>query len=136
MDVVGVQPNVVAMTSDAISAPEHEHSDAWPHDDTHHVIAAFALLLLERGVETIEGLSVRLSEYVARGLIDGQGLDRLISNLEGTGLIESRGVSDSTGRTYRLTASGRTFVDDWARIMRDRRRLSRSFLALYDRTDE
>jgi hypothetical protein len=135
LDIVGVHPSVVGMTSDAISAPEHEHSDAWPHDDTHHVVAAFALLLFERGVETIEGLSVRLSEYVARGPIDGQGLDRLIANLERTGLVESRCVS-STGRTYRLTASGRTFVDDWARIMRDRRRLSRSFLALYDRTDE
>ena len=124
------------MTSDTFSPPEHEHSDAWPHDDTHHVVAAFAMLLLERGVETVEGLSARLTAYVAGRSIDSKGLDRLIASLEHAGLIESRPVSGSTQRTYRLTASGRTFVDDWAWIMRDRRRISRSFLALYDRADD
>lgn len=125
------------MTGEAISAPEHEHSDALPHDDTHHVVAAFALLLVERGAETFEEVSARLGELqIARASIDRDSLGRMLGNLERAGLITSREASELPGHVYQLTASGRAFINDWALIMRDRRRLSRSFLALYDRADE
>lgn len=125
------------MTGGATSAPAHEHDDAWPHDDTHHVVAAFALLLVERGAETIEEVSARLSELqVARASIDPDSLARMIADLERAGLVARAEGSELRGHGYRLTASGRTIVNDWALIMRDRRRLSRSFLALYDRADE
>ncbi len=125
------------MAGNAITAPRHEHSDAWPHDDTHHVIAAFALLLVERGAETLELVAARLGELqVARGTLDRETLGRIIGDLEREGLLASRAGPGVSEGTYDLTARGRAFVNDWALIMRDRRRLSRSFLALYDRVDE
>lgn len=137
LQALGARPRVFDMPSEAITAPVHEHDDAWPHDDTHHVVAAFALLLVERGAETFDAVSARLSELqVARGTVDRESLGRVIGNLERAGLLASREASASTERAFELTASGRAFVNDWALIMRDRRRLSRSFLALYDRVNE
>jgi DNA-binding PadR family transcriptional regulator len=122
------------MTSELREQPVREHSGAWPHDDSHHVVAAFALLLFERGVETTEQLSARLTQLqVVRGRIEPESLARLIEDLETTGLIARR---EGTTVAYELTPAGRTVVDDWAAIMRDRRHRARTFLALYDRSDE
>lgn len=122
------------MVSESFEWPAREHSGAWPHDDRHHVIAAFALLLFERGVQTTEQLSARLTQlHVVQGRIDPDSLDRLLEDLETTDLIARRtGTTDG----YELTPAGRTVVDDWVAIMRDRRHLTRAFLALYDRADE
>lgn len=122
------------MVSESFEWPAREHSGAWPHDDRHHVIAAFALLLFERGVQTTEQLSARLTQlHVVQGRIDPDSLDRLIEDLETTDLIARRtGTTDG----YELTPAGRTVVVDWVAIMRDRRHLTRAFLALYDRADE
>lgn len=125
------------MTSDVFVRPEHEHSSAWPHDDTHHVVAAFALLLFERGVKTTDQLSARLTQLqVVRGRIAPDSLASLIEDLESTGLIVTREAADQPAVSYELTAAGRVIVDDWVAIMRDRRHLTRTFLALYDRSDE
>ena len=78
-----VRAKVMGMTSDVVGRPAHEHGSAWPHDDTHHVVAAFALLLLERGVKTIDELSADLTRLqVVRGRIERDSLDHLIEDLE------------------------------------------------------
>ena len=128
---------VIGMTSDVVGRPAHEHGNAWPHDDTHHVVAAFALLLLERGVKTIDELSADLTRLqVVRGRIERDSLDHLIEDLEESGLIVTRETADQPAGVYKLTKAGRDIVLDWVAIMRDRRRLSRTFLGLYDRSDE
>jgi DNA-binding PadR family transcriptional regulator len=125
------------MISDVFVRPEHEHSSAWPHDDTHHVVAAFALLLFERGVTTTDELSVRLVQlHVVRSRIAPDSLASLIEDLESTGLIVAREAADQPAVAYEVTPAGRAVVDDWVAIMRDRRHVTRTFLALYDRTDE
>lgn len=70
---------------------------------------------------------------VVRGRLDRESLAGLIEDFERTGLIVQRGASAGA---YELMPAGRSIVDAWVAIMRDRRRLSRTFLALYDRTDE
>lgn len=108
-----------------------------PHDDTHHLVAAFALLLLERGARTTDDLSAHLTRLqVVRGRIERDSLAGLIDDLEGTGLIVRQDGPAKSAIAYELTSAGRAVVADWVAIMRDRRRLSRTFLALYDRTDE
>ncbi len=127
---------IVGMTVDQIGGSSHDHSDDRPHDDTHHVVSAFALLLFESGLETVDAVSTRLTQLgVVRGPIERASLSRLIAKLEGAGLLTARATLDPAGPTYELTAQGRAFTSDWALIMRDRRRLSRAFLALYDRVD-
>ena len=125
------------MTIERIDRLGHEHSDAWPHDDTHHLMAAFAVLLVGRGQATIDGVAGRLAELqVAHGVIERDRLVAVFANLDQAGLIERRPMDDPAEPGFELTAEGRKLVDDWALIMRDRRRLSRSFLALYDRVDD
>ena len=125
------------MTGEVGGRASHEHRDTRPHDDTHHVVAAFALLLLERGARTTEDLSARLTQLqVVRGRLEYESLAGLIDEFERTGLIVRRDTSAVTSKACELTPAGRAVVDDWTAIMRDRRRLSRTFLALYDRTDE
>ena len=48
----------------------------------------------------------------------------------------TRETADQPAGVYKLTKAGRDIVLDWVAIMRDRRRLSRTFLGLYDRSDE
>jgi DNA-binding PadR family transcriptional regulator len=125
------------VTGEVGGTASHEHRAARPHDDTHHVVAGFALLLLERGARTTEDLSERLTQLqVVRGRLDHESLAGLIDEFERTGLIVRRDASSVTSKAYELTPAGRVIVNDWVAIMRDRRRLSRTFLALYDRTDE
>lgn len=127
---------MAGVASELVKWPVHEHSSAWPHDDTHHLVAAFALLLCERGATTAEQLSARLTQVqVVRGPIDPDSLAGLMRDLIGDGLVAAR---ETTGRGvhYQVTPAGRAVVDDWVAIMRDRRHLVRSFLALYDRSDE
>ena len=85
----------------------------------------------------LEDLSARLTQLqVVRGRLDHESLAGLIDEFERTGLIVRRDASAVTSKAYELTPAGRVTVNDWVAIMRDRRRLSRTFLALYDRTDE
>ena len=115
----------------------HEHRESQPHDDTHHLVAAFALLILERGARTTEDLATRLTQLqVVRGRLEADGLAGLLEDLEREGLIVRPEATDGTSASYALLPAGRAVVDKWVGIMRDRRRLSRTFLALYDRTDE
>ncbi len=125
------------MTTDVAGRAIHEHHDIRLHDDTRQLVAAFALLLLERGARTTEDLSTRLAQLqVVRGRLESESLAGLIEDLVRTGLIVQRGAADVSPIAYELMPAGRVVVDDWVPIMRDRRRLSRTFLALYDRTDE
>lgn len=122
------------MDTDLVERPEREHGPAWPHDDRHHVVAAFALLLFERGVTTTDQLSARLTQlHVVRGRPQPESLGGLIDDLESEGLIANR---PGTRDEYALTANGIAVVTDWVAIMRDRRHHARAFLALYDRVDE
>jgi DNA-binding PadR family transcriptional regulator len=131
------RPTVDDMTADVTGRSIHGHSDARPHDDSHHLLAAFTLLLFERGVTTIDELSARLTALqVVRGRIEPDSLDRVLADLVGTGLLVSRGAADQPAVAYHLTPAGRAAVNDWVAIMRDRRRLTRTFLAVYDRSDE
>ena len=125
------------MTSDVVGRASHEHHGVLPHDDAHHLVAAFALLLLERGAQTAEDLSAHLARLqVVRGRIERDSLAGLVDDLEGSGLIVRQEVAAKPAITYALTPAGRAVVADWVAVMRDRRRLSRTFLALFDRTDE
>jgi DNA-binding PadR family transcriptional regulator len=125
------------MTTDRDVQPAHEHGDAWPHDDTHHVVGAFTLLFLERaGAQTIDELATRLGEaQVVQGRIEGGGLARLVEGLEHEGLVVPGERADRQPAAYALTPSGRAVLQDWVAIMRVRRRLARTFLGLYDRAD-
>jgi DNA-binding PadR family transcriptional regulator len=125
------------MTSDVARRANHEHHGVLPHDDARHLLVAFALLLLERGAQTTEDLSAELARLqVVRGRIERGSLAGLVDDLEATGLIVRQEVPAESAIAYGLTPAGRAVVADWVAVMRDRRRLSRTFLALYDRTDE
>lgn len=80
---------------------------------------------------------MRLAQLqVSHGPIDHDRLVGALTNHEQAGMIVRRPPREPIVPAFELTADGRRLVDDWALIMRDRRRLSRSFLALYDRVDD
>jgi hypothetical protein len=110
----------------ALAPHEDHHADWLPHGDRRHLAAAFALLLVARGTRSVDSLYQRLDELqIARGRIERAEVEALVADLTASGHLEVVGG-------LRVTHAGSALLADWAAIMRDRRRLARSFLRLYD----
>lgn len=107
----------------------HHHADWLPHEHRRDLFAAFTLLLVTRGASAIDHLVQRLSELqVVRGRLERAEIEALVADLAAAGYLDD-------GDDLRVTAAGRAFLAEWADVMRDRRRLARSFLRLYDESE-
>jgi hypothetical protein len=110
----------------ALAPHEDHHADWLPHGDRRHLAAAFVLLLVAREHTSVDSLHQRLDELqIARGRIERADVDALLADLSASGHLEA---VDG----LRITHAGSALLAEWAGIMRDRRRLARSFLRIYD----
>lgn len=104
----------------------HHHAAWLPGGHRRHLIGAFILLLIDRDVRTVDEICAALDRLrVARGRVERAEVERLVTELSTAGLLVER-------HGLRPTHDGSALVVEWAEIMRDRRRLARSFLQLYD----
>jgi DNA-binding PadR family transcriptional regulator len=91
------------------------------------------LLVLVAGEETHgRALITRLNEMcLAPHGVDVGMVYRTLRELEGDGLMSSEWAADNGAprRRYRLTSAGRTALDEWTSVMRERARLVDAFLA-------
>ena len=93
------------------------------------------LLVLAGGPRHGYDLKDRLSTIVGRDGADLANLYRLLRQLEVEGIVRSSWDTAGTGparRIYRLTASGRQLLDQWADQLRQLEEAIGAFRAAYD----
>ena len=92
------------------------------------------LLVLLRDVETYGGALISQLDglCLAPDGVDEGMVYRALRELEAEGLVGSGWVIDDgpPRRTYRLTDAGRSALDEWIAVMRERGRLVDAFLGL------
>lgn len=128
-DVAGA----IASDRDATGTPVHR---GWaPLGARRRWMEPFVLVMLAGGDAHGYSIIGQLEEMGITGTsVDVGQVYRSLRDLEEAGHVTSRWSDDPTGprrREYRLTESGYGTLDEWAAVMKERRRLIAEFDGLY-----
>lgn len=122
----------IATSRDAAGIPVHR---GWaPLGTRHRWMEPFVMVLLAGGAAHGYAIVGELAQLgITNGPVDVGQVYRTLRDLEGAGLVTSA-WSTGTGaarRDYALTETGQAALDEWAAVMKERKRLLGEFDARY-----
>jgi len=126
------RPTEIASDLDAAGVPVHR---GWAPVGSHHRwMEPFVLVMLAGGAVHGYAIVAELAQLgITNGSVDVGQVYRTLRDLEEAGQVRSlwkTGIGPAR-RDYELTASGFRALDDWAAVMKERKRLIGEFDAGY-----
>jgi PadR family transcriptional regulator, regulatory protein PadR len=129
--VTGGEPGIASAQDDA-GVPIHR---GWAPIGSHHRwMEPFVLMLLANGAAHGYAVVAELAQLgITNGSVDVGQVYRTLRDLERAGQVRSLWMTGSgpARRDYELTAAGSRALDEWAAVMKERKRLIGEFDAGY-----